>query len=286
LTRTYILPLTFAAALLVGSGWRAGDAAAAIRIREVEIVAHDYAFVAPSELAAGQATFRFTNKGKVIHELHIQLLKAGTTPQAVVSAMNAKVPLKPLIDNTVGILIARAGHRSSAGLSTVLLAGRTYLLICRFQDSGSVSTHSQLGMLAVIHVLPAKSAALSASREDTITGADYAFKTPLRLAPGRHTLTFFNNGKARHEVNIALLRRGVTMDQAYAKLKIDGDDKRVVEEWLGVLFANPGESTTGRLHLNLLAGRDYLISCALTNDDKAPAHFTLGMFGLMRAAKR
>src|SRR5690242_8859332 len=121
--------------------------------RDVEIVARDYAFAAPTQLSAGQTTFRFTNDGMVVHELHIILLKDGTTSQSVMAAVNARVPLKPLLAASVGILGARPGHRSSSGLSTTLVAGRSYLLICRVKDSASVLMHSQMGMIAVITVV-------------------------------------------------------------------------------------------------------------------------------------
>jgi hypothetical protein len=65
---------------------------------EVDIVGRDYAFTAPRELPAGRTTFRFTNKGKVIHELDVALLKDGTTARAVMSALSARTPLKPLGD--------------------------------------------------------------------------------------------------------------------------------------------------------------------------------------------
>jgi hypothetical protein len=275
----------FGAAFLLAPAGSADYAHSVPATPEVEIVGHDYAFVAPTQLPAGQTTFRFTNKGKVIHELDVALLKDGTTSDAVMAALNTRRPLKTLIETAVGILIARPGHRSTAGLSTQLLEGRNYLLICRFQDSASAPAHSRMGMIALIHVAPSKSARVRVARTDTIIGMEYAFKAPRMLTPGRHTLTFVNAGRVLHEVNVALLRPGVTMSQAYAAIKQDKDDDRVVEEWLGVLFANAGAATTGHLQVNLLPNRDYLISCGLVNDDSAPPHFTLGMIGRMRTSR-
>ena len=251
---------------------------------EVEIVAYDYAFAGASGLSAGQTTFRFTNKGKVIHELDVALLKDGTTAQAVVSALNARKPLKPLIETQVGILIARPGQRSSVGLSTDLVAGRNYLVICRFQNSASAPMHARMGMVSVIHVAPATVTAVSTAHVDTIIGFDYAFKAPATFAPGKHTLTFVNAGKVLHEVNIALLRHGVTAEQARRALKAEGDFDGI-EEWMGVLFAAGGASTMGRLDVTLLPEREYVISCSMTDDNHAPPHLTLGMFGSIRTTK-
>ena len=253
--------------------------------RDIDIVAHDYAFSAPSALPAGQTTFRFTNKGKVIHELALSLLRDGTTTRAVMSALNARTPLKPLIEASVGILIAKAGQRSSVGLSTDLLAGRDYLVICRFQDSASAPMHSRLGMITVVHVTPAKVVAKPEARLDTIVGIDYAFKAPLTLAPGPHTLTLVNEGTVLHELNVALLRPGVTTNQAVKVMKADGDLDGLVDEWMGVLFAPAGRATIGRLKVTLLPEREYLITCGLTDHDHAPPHLALGMFGTVRTPK-
>ena len=280
--------LAFAAVLLITG--REERSVGAPTAREVEIVGRDYSFGAPSELAAGPVTFRFTNKGRVIHELDIALLKRETTARAVMSAVNARSPLKPLIETSVGILFAFAGQRSSAGLSAELLPGRDYLVICRFQDSGSAPMHSRMGMISVIHVSPAHVspahvAARQLGRADTIVGMDYAFRAPQVLGPGRHTFTFVNAGKQVHEVNIALLRRGVTIEQAFKIAKADGDLMGSVDEWLGVLVATPGTSAPGRVEVTLLPGREYLIKCDLTDRDKAPPHVTLGMFGSIRTTK-
>ena len=251
---------------------------------EIDIAGYDYAFSSPPELPAGLTTFRFTNKGKVSHELNVALLRDGITAQAVASALNAKTPLKPLIEASVGILIARAGQRSSVGLSTDLVAGRNYLVICRFQDSASAPMHARMGMFSVIHVIPAKTKTIATARVDTIIGFDYAFRAPLTLAPGKHTLTFVNTGKFRHEVNVVRLRPGVTSRQALEALKT-GSDFDGIEEWMGVLVAPSGASAMGRLQVTLLPEREYVISCSLANDDHAPQHLTLGMFGSIRTAK-
>ena len=68
-------------------------------------------------------------------------------------------------------------------------------------------------------------------------------------------------------------------------IKTDGELVPVVDEWLGVLFAAPGESSLGSLHVTLLPGRDYLMKCDLTDNPAAPTHVHLGMFGVIRAVK-
>jgi hypothetical protein len=251
--------------------------------REVEIIGRDYAFTAPIELTAGRTAFRFTNKGKVIHELRVALLMSGTTTQNVMAMLNAKQPLKPLIEAPVGILIARAGQRSSTRLATDLLADRDYLVICSFQDSASAPMHSRMGMISVIHVLPGHAAPSQLPRADTIIGTDYAFRAPSTLAPGPHTFVLVNAGTVNHEVNIALLRRGATAGQVFDIAKVNGRLNDLVDEWIGVLLTRTGTSSLGTLEVTLLPGREYVLMCQLSNDASAPSHLTLGMFGSVHA---
>jgi hypothetical protein len=271
------------AAMLTGVLSSGGLGTTPVAAREVEIVAHDFAFAAPTELPAGRTILRFSNKGKVIHEMSVELLKSGTSVQQVMNAVNVpKQPFKPLIEALVGIMIARPGERSSAGLSTSLLAGRNYLIICRFQDSASAPKHFRMGMLGVIHISPEQRDTTAAVRVDTIVGSEYAFRAAPALAPGNHTFAFVNAGTVDHEVNIALLRRGVTLEQVFGIAKVDGDLNGLVDEWLGVLATKAGTTTLGSFRVNMLPGRQYVLMCQFANDDKPPSHLAMGMFGSIR----
>jgi hypothetical protein len=271
------------AAMLMGVLSSGGLATTPVAAHEVEIVAHDYAFASPTELPAGRTIFRFTNKGKVIHELSVELLKNGTTVQQVMNAVNVpKQPFKPLIEASVGIMLARPGERSSAGLSTSLLAGRNYLVVCRFQDSASAPKHFRMGMLGVIHVSAEQRDTTASARVDTIIGTEYAFRAARTLAPGNHTIAFVNAGTVDHELNIALLRPGVTLEQVFAIAKVDSDLNGLVEEWLGVLAARAGSSPLGSFRVRLLPNREYVLMCQFENGDKPPSHLAMGMFGSIR----
>jgi hypothetical protein len=250
--------------------------------RVVEVVSQDYAFFTPTELPAGAVTFRFSNKGTHIHEMTMALLVDGTTPQAVIDAVNAKRPLKSMIEASVGMLFARPGERSSAGLTTRLEPGRNYLVICRFQDSASAPTHARMGMVNVIRAGAGPSAGAPPAATDTIVGTNYAFDTRRGLTAGRHRLRFANRGTVAHEMNVALLRRGVTPEQLYQAARAGADLNRFVDEWLGLLSGTAGTLSASTLDVSLRAGRTYVLMCELTNDDHSPSHIMLGMFGVIR----
>ena len=253
--------------------------------REVEIVGLDYAFKAPNELAPGRTTFRFVNRGKVRHEFNIVLLKRGATVQQLIAAANADKPVEPMIDATIGVLFATPGSASPSALSTELLAGRTYAIRCIFKDGATAPRHQALGMYSAIHVLagtPVAPAAPAPLRVDTIVGMDYAFRYSSTMSPGVHHLAFVNAGKQRHQVAVALLRKGVTPQKVFEVDKAGGDVGALLEQDLGLLHSPAGRSPLGLLQVHLLPGRTYMIECAFSDTPKSKPHYELGMFGSIR----
>jgi len=176
--------------------------------RDVEIIGLDYAFQAPSTLPGGRTTFRFFNRGKVSHELNIGLLKRGVTVQQFVDAMSTERPIAEVREMSVGVLFAEPGTRAPAALSTDLVPGRTYIVICVFKDTLTAKRHIGMGMFSLITVGPVAARASPAPAVDSVVGADYSFvRYPRTLAPGRHHFAFANEGTARHEVSMPCWRR-------------------------------------------------------------------------------
>jgi hypothetical protein len=270
-----------AIALLAAVGNTHGIVPAA---REVEIVGFDYAFRVPSELPAGRTTFRFVNHGKQRHEFNIVLLKSGATIQEFMAAANADKPVSPMVDRTVGVLFAEPGKRSAAGLSTELLAGRTYSIRCIFRDSPRAPRHQAMGMYSAIHISGAQPTASPPLRVDTIVGMDYAYRYPRVLSPGAHLLAFVNAGKQRHELSVDLLKKGVTAQKVMAVNKAGGDVDPLFDDGLGVLHSPGGTTPLGVLHVNLLPGREYMIQCEFSDTDKSPPHSMLGMYGSIKVS--
>jgi len=249
--------------------------------REVDVVGIDYAFQVPRELPAGPTTFSFRNNGKKRHEFNIFLLKPGVSVTQVLELQKAGKSAQPLVEGPVGVLFAEPGGKSAAGLSAHLLAGRDYAVICIFRDTANAPRHYEMGMYSVIHVLPGKKspASVAARLADTIVGSDYAFRYSKTLAPGTHTFVFRNEGKVRHEFNMVLLKPGITLERVLEVEKTKGDIDALFDDGIGVLWSRAGEMPFGRLEVDLLPGREYLIECGFSDDDKSPPHYTLGMYG-------
>jgi hypothetical protein len=270
--------------LLLGfAGLVTGASRNAPPTREVEVIAGDYAFELPRELPAGRTAFRVRNTGKVSHQFHLLLLKPGSTIEQYVQLRRESKSAAALVEGPVGILFVLPGKVTSSSLSTDLLAGRDYAVDCELRDSATAPRHLEMGMYSLIHVKASKaSKALPAVRADTIVGMDYAFRYPQTVSPGRHTIVFRNDGKLRHEVTIALLAKGVTLERFLEVRKARGDVRSLTEEPNGLLYAGAGQEPLGRLEVNLLPGREYRLICTLTDNEKSPRHFELGMYGLIR----
>lgn len=245
---------------------------------EVEVTGSDYAFRVPSRLPAGLTTFRFHNEGEVRHELTIVRLKPGATLDQFIAREKESKPTTDLLDGAVGVLFADPGKRSTSGLTANLVPGK-YAVQCALRDKPGAQKHFELGMYSVIDVQGPVRSRPVATKADTIVATEYAFRFPPSLSPGHHTLVLRNEGKVAHELNIALLKEGVTLDE-FMKVRLgNGNARLLVDEGLGVLLTVGREAPLGRLEVNLLPGRDYRIMCIMTDDPKSPPHFALGMFG-------
>jgi len=251
--------------------------------RTIEIVGTDYAFAAASTVKAGLTSFHFRNKGQHAHEFNVFLLKPGVTIDQIVAAAKADKPQMPMIEGPVGVLFADPGTAAQAGLETNLLPGRDYGILCIFRDSANAPRHYALGMYSVIHVTGQRSTSRIVA--DTIVAVDYAYQRyPREISPGPRSIAFKNNGKHRHEFNMALLKKGITLDSIVERDKrgADVEDLFEVNGGMGVLHALPGNAALGNLSIDFLPGREYLIDCSFTDDEKSPPHYKLGMYGSIK----
>ncbi len=270
---------------MLGIGACTQEADKPLAEKELEITASDYAFQAPAAIPAGVTTFRFRNNGKQKHELNISLLKPGVPIDSLIAAVRRDESVKALTDGAVGVLFADPGEITEGRLTTKLIPGREYAVICIFRDSANAPRHYDMGMYATLRVTDAPSNAKPAEiPTDTIVGTDYAFRYPRTVSPGRRRFAFRNDGKMRHELSIALLKPGVTLQKVQETERAGGDVGAFFEKDFGLVHARGGEAPLGELEIDMLAGREYTIACFFQDDPKAPEHYTLGMYGAIRVS--
>ena len=250
---------------------------------EVEIVGADYAFAVPAAIPEGRTTFRFRNNGKARHELNVARLKSGVSIDKYLATIRANETVQPLIEGPVGVLFAAPGAVSEAALTVDLAAGEKYAVICIFRDSAGAARHYDLGMFTTIAV--ERSAVKKTGTSiptDTIIATDYAFQYPRTIAPGPRTFVMRNEGKQRHELSIALLRKGATLQRLKELEKAGVSVDSLFEGEFGLLHSRGGHAPLGQLTVDMQPGREYVIACFFQDNEKAPEHYALGMFGSIR----
>jgi hypothetical protein len=111
-----------------------------------------------------------------------------------------------------------------------------------------------------------------------VRGSDYAFTMPDSLPAGLTTFRFTSTGKVRHELNISRLKPDVTMDSLLGTVRADRPVTNLIEGPVGVLFAEPGDSSSAGLTVELRPGERYAVICIFSDSAGARRHFDLGMY--------
>jgi hypothetical protein len=111
-----------------------------------------------------------------------------------------------------------------------------------------------------------------------VRGSDYAFTMPDSVPAGLTTFLFTSTGKVRHELNISRLKPDVSMDSLLATVRADESVKDLIEGPVGVLFAEPGDSSSAGLTVDLKPGERYAVICIFADSAGAKRHFDLGMY--------
>jgi hypothetical protein len=121
-------------------------------VNELTVRGTDYAFDAPRVLPPGRTAFAFENAGRVPHEMILVRLKEGVTLQQVLAAAQEGGDPEEFTEGGAAILIAGPGETAGSRTLVELLPGRTYALVCNFQDAADQPPHVALGMTAAIEV--------------------------------------------------------------------------------------------------------------------------------------
>jgi len=157
-----------------------------------------------------------------------------------------------------GVLYTREVHEASGPMTTRVAQG-----------------HLAGSLLAAV-LLGSPAGPSDSIRTVTVVGTDYAFAVPPILRHGPTAFTFENHGRVRHEMNLAALKQGITLDSVlHADL---GPARRALVEGGGLLLAEPGERSPYQLLADLTAGRTYILVCTLRDAPDKPPHTQLGMF--------
>lgn len=112
----------------------------------VDVVAKDYAFEAPSTLAAGRTSFVLTNQGAEAHFLLVSKLKDGVSMEEALAMEDPSA----VIEGEWETGLAAAGGADEEVITLDLLPG-TYALLC-FIPNAEGTPHAFMGMTAELVV--------------------------------------------------------------------------------------------------------------------------------------
>jgi hypothetical protein len=123
----------------------------------VRVIATDYALQAPDSIGPGTTEFVLQNRGRVVHELVVGLLRPGAGLAQMVEAAQRNARLRDLgslyLDGPpFGALMSWPGATSPSRFKVDLQSGRDYALLCQLRDTTTSPQHTALGMVHVLHV--------------------------------------------------------------------------------------------------------------------------------------
>lgn len=117
-----------------------------------------------------------------------------------------------------------------------------------------------------------------------VVGHDFALDAPDSLPPGLTRFTFRSDGTVPHEVSIARVKQGVSLD-SLLRLELNGADiTGLYDPGEGLLYTDVGETVDAALLVTLERGRDYVLICTL--DEKGKPHSMLGMVRGLRVTSQ
>ena len=117
---------------------------------------------------------------------------------------------------------------------------------------------------------------------DVVANVSAFMPLPAHVPAGATVFTFVNRGKVAHELSIAALKPGVSVDSVLAKVKAGGGPRELLDRSVGILVAGPGSEPDGKLLTDLRKGVSYLLFCNFRDTPEAPFHLMLGMFTVLR----
>ena len=128
--------------------------------------------------------------------------------------------------------------------------------------------------------IPALAHAQSA-KPVTVLAHDYAFMAPDTLDAGATLFSLQNKGAVRHEVVVLQLKPGRTLAE-YINAKTP-EERRVLADGVafGLILAEAGQASPGRLLTDLQPGHAYVLICNLRDTPDKPPHAQLGMAKLL-----
>lgn len=238
----------------------------------VTVTAAEFSFHTQRTIPAGVTTLRLVNQGQALHHLQVIRLAAGHTAQEFLQAMG-KSDAPPAWATPIGGPNAPApGGGVSEG--TLDLQPGEYVLICMIPGPDG-APHAAHGMVVPLTVVPAKGPTAAEPRADVrMALTDYAFGITPEMKAGHHVVRVENGAGQPHEVFIARLAPGKTVQDLMAWLQNEQGPPPAAPVG-GTSFLARGE--VNYVNLDLAPG-EYALLCFVPDAKDGKPHVAHGMF--------
>lgn len=262
-----IILLTVALTLLLS----ACQGAQAAR-NEVTFTARNNSFGGPDSIAAGWIRLRLVNEGPDFYHIQLVKLNEGKTLDDLVTALQEN-PVRPAWAELYGGPNPPVPGQSSEAV--VKLESGSYALIDTVPDK-SGTPHLHYGMAKALTVTSAEGTAGLEPRADvTLDMFDFTYKLSESLTAGEQTIRVNNKGEQPHEVFLARLAPGKSVEDLLASLAPDAPADAIDWQALGgISVIEAGDHAY--FSVDLESGRYALVCFAPDHGSGAP-HFMLGM---------
>jgi hypothetical protein len=239
---------------------------------EVTFTARDNSFSGPDSIPAGWIQLRLVNEGPDFYHIQLVKLTEGKTVDDLVTALQAN-PVRPAWAELYGGPNPAVPGQSSEAF--VKLDPGNYALIDTVPDKTG-TPHVYYGMARALTVTAAEGTAGIEPRADvTLDMFDFAYQLAQPLTAGEQTIRVNNKGGQPHEVFLARLASGKTVEDLLASLAPDAPADAIDWQALGGISAIRA-GTHAYFSADLEPGRYALVCFAPDRGSGAP-HFMMGM---------
>jgi DNA-binding beta-propeller fold protein YncE len=245
-------------------------------LREIFIKATDFSFDVPEELEGGLVVVTMENDGAELHHLQLARLRDGVTINQVqkILAEGPEEALFELLEWVGGPSIVSPGGRSQVVLN---LPEGQYLLLC-FLPSPDGVPHFAKGMVVPLTVAAGNADVSEPKANVSVVLTDFAFTMPAQIKAGKQIWKVTNKGAQPHEIPIARLMLGKTLQDALRFLQ--APEGAPPFEYMGGLQAIDS-GRTGWALFDLSPG-EYIALCLVPDPASGKAHIELGMIAAFR----
>lgn len=240
----------------------------------ISITAKDYAFDMPTNINGGLVTFDYSNAGSEPHFGAFAKIGQGKTAADVKAALltppgTPPPPGPPPFEDIIGFATADPGV---SGTFTGDLPGGEYLFYCAIPSPDGVP-HAAKGMISEVTVSDGARGELPAAAA-TVEAKDFGFSSTPKLTAGTNVLKLNNQGNQIHELALAELASGKTVDDLSKWSAAPAGPPPA--KFLQGVAVKPGEQATAEFIAT--KGGTYAFVCIIPDflGDFAP-HITKGM---------